>query len=91
MKALMQSVFRDLGLGRRLGEARATVDKEMVFARHLSPGITETATVTEVINDGSGNPHIRFTVNVRDQHGTYKEGNRVLAKATFLQNYSRVS
>lgn len=91
MKALMQSVFGDLGLSRRLREAKNAVAKDMVFARHLSPGVTETATVSEVINDGSGNPHIRFVVNIRDQHGTHSEGNRVLALATFLQNYSRVS
>ena len=91
MKALMQSVLRDLGMGRRLRKTGTTVDKDMVFARHLSPGVTETATVSEVINDGSGNPHIRFTVNVRDQHGTYSEGTRVLALTSFLQNYRRAS
>ncbi len=91
MKSLMRSVLRDLGMGRRLRKTRTTVDKDMVFARHLSPGVTETATVTEVTNDGSGNPHIRFNVSVRDQHGTYNEGNRVLAMASFLENYRRVS
>ena len=78
-------------MGRRQRESNTAVGKDMVFARHLSPGVTETATVSEVINDGSGNPHIRFTVSIRDQHGTYTEGTRVLALSSFVQSYRRVS
>lgn len=94
MRALMESVFRDLGTlvpGRRSRASKASVGKDMVFARLLSAGVTETVTVAEVIHDGSGNPHIRYNVSLRDQHGTYDEGTRVLALATFLQNYQRVS
>ena len=93
MRGLVGSVLRDLGI---LGPSRSRGDpvdvKEgMVFARHISSSVTETAEVAEVINDGSGNPHIRFRVSLRDQHGTHNEGTRVLALATFVQNYQRVT
>ncbi|MDH3593365.1 MAG: hypothetical protein OEU09_19155 [Rhodospirillales bacterium] len=62
----------------------------MSFARLLSANVTETAHVLEVLTDSAGIPHIRYSVEVRDQSGEHDEGSRVLAQASFLAMYRRL-
>ena len=83
---------RSLRKGRRRGPADQDVRIEagMAFARIISGNVTETAQVSEVIADGSGIPHIRFSVQVRDQNGLYNEGTRVLSRTSFLNTYHRL-
>ncbi len=88
---LVRRLRRLLSLPGGLGRApRVEVRAGMAFARLLTPGVTESVQVSEVINDGSGNPHIRFAVRVRDQNSAYDEGSRVLSLNSFLEQYRRV-
>ena len=52
MKALMRSVFGDLGLSRRLREAKTAVAKDMVFAPSVAWGNRD--------GDGHGGNQRRF-------------------------------
>ncbi len=89
------SLLRDLGLPvpRRRARAHETtqeIHEGMSFARLLAANVTETAHVIEVIRDSAGIPHIRYTVEVRDQNGRHDEGSRVLAQSSFLAMYRRL-
>ncbi len=93
MLALVESVIKDIGTWVPKRWSRGTTEEireKMVFARALAPGVTEMAEISEVRNDGSGNPHIRYRVFTRDQQGSYYDGSRVLARTTFLKLYKRV-
>jgi hypothetical protein len=89
------SVLRDLGIslpGRRArGQGKSQDIREgMLFARLISANVTETVRVLEVVRDSAGIPHIRFSVEVRDQSGPHEEGSRVLAQSSFLALYRRL-
>jgi hypothetical protein len=89
------SLLRDLGLPvprrrARGHEAPQEIREGMSFARLLAANVTETARVVEVIKDSAGIPHIRYTVEVRDQNGRHDEGSRVLAQSSFLAMYRRL-
>ena len=93
MLALVESVIKDIGtwVPRRLSRpSRPAIQKSMVFARAIAPGVTEMAEVSEVLNDGYAHPHIRYRIYTRDQQGCYYDGYRVLALSSFLQTYRRV-
>jgi hypothetical protein len=95
MRERVGSVLRDLGIpfpgGRgRGGEKPTAVREGMSFARMISANVTETARVLEVVADSAGIPHIRFSVEVRDQNGLHDEGSRVLAQSSFLALYRRL-
>ena len=89
------SLLRDLGFPPRRWRARnqqaaQEVREGMSFARLIAANVTETARVLEVIRDSAGIPHIRYTVEVRDQSGRHDEGSRVLAQSSFLAMYRRL-
>jgi len=89
------SLLRDLGIPPRRWrvrgqEAAQEVSEGMSFARLLAANVTETARVLEVIRDSAGIPHIRYTVEVRDQNGRHDEGSRVLAQSSFLAIYRKL-
>ena len=91
IESIVRRLRGKLSLPGRFSRApREEVREGMAFARLLTPGVTESVQVSEVINDGSGNPHIRFAVKVRDQNSAYDEGSRVLALKSFLEQYRRV-
>lgn len=92
MRGRLGSFLRGLSEGRRGGRAKQDIRIEagMAFARIISGNVTETAQVSEVIADGSGIPHIRFSVQVRDQNGLHNEGSRVLSRTSFLKTYHRL-
>ncbi len=89
------SLLRDLGFPPRRWRVRGRegtqeVREGMSFARLIAANVTETARVLEVIRDSAGIPHIRYTVEVRDQNGRHDEGSRVLAQSSFLSMYRRL-
>ena len=88
------SLLRDLGIPPRRRarghEANQEIREGMSFARLLAANVTETARVLEVIRDSAGIPHIRYTVEVRDQNGRHDEGSRVLAQSSFLAIYRKL-
>jgi hypothetical protein len=89
------SVLRELGIPlprrrTRNQETAQDVREGMSFARLIAANVTETARVLEVIPDSAGIPHIRYSVEVRDQSGRHDEGSRVLAQSSFLALYRRL-
>ena len=97
MRGRLGSFLHSLGIGspgegRRGGHAEQDlrIEAGMTFARIISSNVTETVQVSEVIADGSGIPHIRFSVQLRDPNGLYNEGTRVLSRSSFLATYHRL-
>jgi hypothetical protein len=93
MRELVGTLLRDLGAlvpGRRPRKPAPEVRTGMSFARLLAGNVMETVCVSEIMKDGSGIPHIRYTVTVQDQNGLHNEGSRVLALSSFLAQYRKV-
>ncbi len=92
MKQLWSSVMQWLAtlLPDRDGQEPVEIRAGMSFARMIASNVTETAEVNEVVTDGSGIPHIRFTVWVRDQNGLHDEGTRMLSRNSFLNTYHKL-
>jgi hypothetical protein len=89
------SLLRDLGFPLKHWRARKqTASQEvregMSFARLIAANVTETARVLEVVRDSAGIPHIRYTLEVRDQSGRHDEGSRMLAQSSFLAIYRKL-
>ena len=89
MSERLLSVFRGLLPGGNRKED-SDVRVGMIYARMISGNVTETAEVSEVLTDGSGIPHIRFTLWLRDQNGLHEEGTRMLSQASFLRTYHKL-
>lgn len=93
MRELVGDVLRDLGAwvpGLRPRVPAPEVRSGMSFARLLSGNVTETVRVADILKDGSGIPHIRYSVTIRDQNGQHDEGSRVLALSSFLSQYRKI-
>ncbi len=93
MREIVGTFLRDLGAlipGRRARAPATEVRSGMSFARLLAGNVMETVKVSEVMKDGSGIPHIRYSVTVQDQNGLHNEGTRVLALSSFLAQYRKV-
>lgn len=89
--ARIQKKFARVHIPTLLGMERSHVEEVAVgasFARFRSGDVVEIARVLRIDKGGSGIPHVRFTVTLRDRDGEHQEGQRTLGLEAFRKLFN---
>ena len=81
--------LRDAEEHRLQNVAAADIRPGQCYCRARSTDVLETARVARVEPVGTGVPHVRYSVTIRDHKTTFEDGPRTLGAASFLRLYGK--
>ena len=81
--------LRDAEEHRLQNVAAAGIKPGQCYCRARSTEVLETARVAWVEPVGTGVPHVRYSVTIRDHKRTFEDGPRTLGASSFLKLYGK--